>query len=40
MPVPNCPTGYRGPGGNGDYGLHPGCCGGAHGYIDISLFKK
>ncbi|KAI7805205.1 hypothetical protein IRJ41_001817 [Triplophysa rosa] len=34
MPVPNCPTGYLGAGGIGDYGLHSNCTGGAAAYID------
>ncbi|XP_076025392.1 heparan-alpha-glucosaminide N-acetyltransferase [Genypterus blacodes] len=38
MPVPNCPTGYLGPGGIGDDGLHPNCTGGAAGYIDRLMF--
>jgi len=34
LPVPNCPTGYLGPGGISDYGKDEGCTGGAAGYID------
>ncbi|XP_028976428.1 proto-oncogene tyrosine-protein kinase receptor Ret isoform X7 [Esox lucius] len=40
LPVPNCPTGYLGPGGIGDNGLYPNCTGGAAGYIDKWLFGK
>ncbi|XP_041866411.1 heparan-alpha-glucosaminide N-acetyltransferase isoform X2 [Melanotaenia boesemani] len=38
MPIPNCPTGYLGPGGIGDDGLYPDCTGGAAGYIDQWIF--
>ncbi|KAL4640292.1 heparan-alpha-glucosaminide N-acetyltransferase isoform X1 [Arapaima gigas] len=34
LPVPDCPTGYLGPGGIGDFGQYPNCTGGAAGYID------
>ncbi|KAF5885896.1 heparan-alpha-glucosaminide N-acetyltransferase-like, partial [Clarias magur] len=34
LPVPDCPSGYLGPGGIGDFGLYPNCTGGAAGYID------
>ena len=34
MPVPGCPTGYIGPGGLHNNGLHENCTGGAAGYID------
>ncbi|CAI9553891.1 unnamed protein product [Staurois parvus] len=34
LPVPECPTGYLGPGGIGDLGKYPNCTGGAAGYID------
>ncbi|KAK7166540.1 hypothetical protein R3I93_006332 [Phoxinus phoxinus] len=34
LPVPDCPTGYLGPGGIGDFGLYQNCTGGAAGYID------
>ncbi|XP_033829333.1 heparan-alpha-glucosaminide N-acetyltransferase [Periophthalmus magnuspinnatus] len=34
LPVPDCPTGYLGPGGIGDMGLYANCTGGAAGYID------
>ncbi|XP_065842224.1 heparan-alpha-glucosaminide N-acetyltransferase-like [Oscarella lobularis] len=40
--VPNCPTGYLGPGGlyGDDNGKNHNCTGGAAGYIDSVLFKK
>ncbi|XP_041840008.1 heparan-alpha-glucosaminide N-acetyltransferase isoform X2 [Melanotaenia boesemani] len=34
LPVPDCPTGYLGPGGIGDMGLYPKCTGGAAALID------
>ncbi|CAG0885071.1 unnamed protein product [Cyprideis torosa] len=34
FPVPNCPTGYLGPGGWHENGQHRGCVGGATGYLD------
>ncbi|XP_031434869.1 heparan-alpha-glucosaminide N-acetyltransferase [Clupea harengus] len=34
LPVPDCPTGYLGPGGIGDEGLFPNCTGGAAAYVD------
>jgi heparan-alpha-glucosaminide N-acetyltransferase len=34
LPVPGCPTGYIGPGGLHEHGLHENCTGGAAGYID------
>ncbi|XP_037621339.1 heparan-alpha-glucosaminide N-acetyltransferase [Sebastes umbrosus] len=34
LPVPDCPTGYLGPGGIGDMGLYANCTGGAAGFID------
>lgn len=40
LPVPNCPTGYLGPGGIGDMGLHANCTGGAAGYIDRWLLGE
>ncbi|MEE6512597.1 hypothetical protein FKM82_019693 [Ascaphus truei] len=40
LPVPDCPTGYLGPGGIGDYGKYPNCTGGAAGYIDQSILGK
>ena len=33
-----CPTGYLGPGGIGDFGQHIQCTGGAHSFIDLKLF--
>jgi len=40
LPVPNCPTGYLGPGGLFDDNQHDGvdCIGGAAGYIDRKFF--
>lgn len=38
LPVPNCPTGYLGPGGYYDFGKSPNCTGGAAGYIDRLVF--
>ncbi|XP_023188882.1 heparan-alpha-glucosaminide N-acetyltransferase [Xiphophorus maculatus] len=40
LPVPGCPTGYLGPGGIGDMGLHANCTGGAAGYIDRRLLGE
>ncbi|KAI1887703.1 hypothetical protein AGOR_G00193040 [Albula goreensis] len=40
LPVPNCPTGYLGPGGIGDFGQYPNCTGGAAGYIDRWLLGE
>uniref|UniRef100_A0A3B3YK49 Heparan-alpha-glucosaminide N-acetyltransferase catalytic domain-containing protein n=1 Tax=Poecilia mexicana TaxID=48701 RepID=A0A3B3YK49_9TELE len=40
LPVPDCPTGYLGPGGIGDMGLHANCTGGAAGYIDRRLLGE
>nr|XP_015202918.1 PREDICTED: heparan-alpha-glucosaminide N-acetyltransferase-like [Lepisosteus oculatus] len=40
LPVPNCPTGYVGPGGIGDDGLFYNCTGGAAGYIDKLLLGE
>ncbi|XP_063237674.1 heparan-alpha-glucosaminide N-acetyltransferase [Bacillus rossius redtenbacheri] len=34
LPVPGCPSGYLGPGGDHEDGLHRGCVGGATGYVD------
>ncbi|XP_044045519.1 heparan-alpha-glucosaminide N-acetyltransferase isoform X2 [Siniperca chuatsi] len=34
LPVPDCPTGYLGPGGIGDMGLYANCTGGAAAFID------
>ena len=38
LPVPGCPTGYLGPGGNADGGKYAGCTGGAHRRIDELLW--
>lgn len=38
LPVPNCPTGYLGPGGYSHFGNFPNCTGGAAGYIDRLVF--
>lgn len=38
LPVPNCPTGYLGPGGYSNFGKFPNCTGGAAGYIDRLVF--
>ncbi|XP_011862833.1 PREDICTED: heparan-alpha-glucosaminide N-acetyltransferase-like isoform X2 [Vollenhovia emeryi] len=38
LPVPNCPTGYLGPGGYYNFGKFPNCTGGAAGYIDRLVF--
>ncbi|XP_042340800.1 heparan-alpha-glucosaminide N-acetyltransferase isoform X2 [Plectropomus leopardus] len=40
LPVPDCPTGYLGPGGIGDFGLYANCTGGAAGYIDRWLLGE
>ncbi|XP_026214918.1 LOW QUALITY PROTEIN: heparan-alpha-glucosaminide N-acetyltransferase [Anabas testudineus] len=40
LPVPNCPTGYLGPGGIGDMGLYANCTGGAAGFIDRWLLGE
>ncbi|XP_041640360.1 heparan-alpha-glucosaminide N-acetyltransferase [Cheilinus undulatus] len=40
LPVPDCPVGYLGPGGIGDFGLYANCTGGAAGYIDRWLFGE
>lgn len=34
IPVPNCPSGYLGPGGMHEMGRHNNCIGGATGYVD------
>ncbi|XP_039958205.1 heparan-alpha-glucosaminide N-acetyltransferase [Bactrocera tryoni] len=34
LPVPNCPTGYLGPGGKHANAQYPNCTGGANGYVD------
>ncbi|KDO28483.1 hypothetical protein SPRG_06722 [Saprolegnia parasitica CBS 223.65] len=38
LPVPGCPTGYFGPGGNGDFGEYRDCLGGAHRVVDRYIF--
>ncbi|XP_018393662.1 PREDICTED: heparan-alpha-glucosaminide N-acetyltransferase-like isoform X2 [Cyphomyrmex costatus] len=38
LPVPNCPTGYLGPGGYHHFGQFSNCTGGAAGYIDRLVF--
>jgi hypothetical protein len=40
LPIPNCPTGYIGPGGLADQGLYFGlnCTGGAHRVVDVAIF--
>uniref|UniRef100_A0A8C3TU09 Heparan-alpha-glucosaminide N-acetyltransferase n=1 Tax=Catharus ustulatus TaxID=91951 RepID=A0A8C3TU09_CATUS len=40
LPVPECPRGYLGPGGIGDFGKYPNCTGGAAGYIDRLLLGE
>ncbi|CAK4681605.1 hypothetical protein LEN26_000930 [Aphanomyces euteiches] len=40
LPVEGCPTGYFGPGGNGDGGLYPNCIGGAHLRVDLAIFGE
>ncbi|XP_028994513.1 heparan-alpha-glucosaminide N-acetyltransferase isoform X2 [Betta splendens] len=40
LPVPNCPTGYLGPGGIGDMGLYANCTGGAAAFIDRWLLGE
>nr|XP_026647760.1 heparan-alpha-glucosaminide N-acetyltransferase isoform X2 [Zonotrichia albicollis] len=40
LPVPDCPRGYLGPGGIGDFGKYPNCTGGAAGYIDRLLLGE
>ncbi|RVE76175.1 hypothetical protein OJAV_G00007530 [Oryzias javanicus] len=40
LPVPDCPTGYLGPGGIGDMGLYTNCTGGAAGFIDRWLLGE
>ncbi|KAM7419151.1 hypothetical protein PAMA_016327 [Pampus argenteus] len=40
LPVPDCPTGYLGPGGIGDMGMYPNCTGGAAGFIDRWLLGE
>ena len=38
--APGCPRGYMGPGGIGNGGDYPGCTGGIHRYIDVSIFGE
>ncbi|EQC25587.1 hypothetical protein SDRG_16557 [Saprolegnia diclina VS20] len=38
LPVPGCPTGYFGPGGDGDFGEYRDCLGGAHRVVDRYIF--
>ncbi|KAG5315800.1 HGNAT acetyltransferase, partial [Acromyrmex insinuator] len=38
LPIPNCPTGYLGPGGYHHFGEFANCTGGAAGYIDRLVF--
>lgn len=40
LPVPNCPTGYIGPGGIHDGGRYNNCIGGATGFIDRKIIGK
>eukprot|EP00118_Oscarella_pearsei_P026707 m.310317 g.310317 ORF g.310317 m.310317 type:complete len:615 (+) comp50868_c0_seq1:21-1865(+) len=40
LPVPNCKSGYLGPGGNGDHGDYENCTGGAAGFIDRWVLSK
>ncbi|KAM8880318.1 heparan-alpha-glucosaminide N-acetyltransferase isoform 1-T1 [Spinachia spinachia] len=40
LPVPDCPTGYLGPGGIGDMGLYANCTGGAAALIDRWLLGE
>ncbi|CAB1327134.1 unnamed protein product [Coregonus sp. 'balchen'] len=40
LPVPDCPSGYLGPGGVGDMGQYPNCTGGAAGYVDRWLLGE
>uniref|UniRef100_A0A8C8DCM2 Heparan-alpha-glucosaminide N-acetyltransferase n=1 Tax=Oryzias sinensis TaxID=183150 RepID=A0A8C8DCM2_9TELE len=40
LPVPDCPTGYLGPGGIGDMGLYSNCTGGAAGFLDRWLLGE
>lgn len=40
LPVPDCPTGYLGPGGLHDNSLHYNCTGGAAGFIDRFIFNN
>ena len=38
LPVPDCPTGYLGPGGLADHGAHYNCTGGAGAAVDRAVF--
>lgn len=40
LPVPNCPSGYLGPGGISEGGRFNNCIGGANGYIDRIIIGK
>ncbi|XP_013860314.1 heparan-alpha-glucosaminide N-acetyltransferase [Austrofundulus limnaeus] len=40
LPVPDCPSGYLGPGGIGDTGFFANCTGGAAGFIDRWLLSE
>jgi heparan-alpha-glucosaminide N-acetyltransferase len=40
LPVPDCPTGYLGPGGLHNHSFSPNCTGGAAGYIDRIVFGE
>ncbi|XP_072440058.1 heparan-alpha-glucosaminide N-acetyltransferase isoform X2 [Chiloscyllium punctatum] len=40
LPVPDCPRGYLGPGGIGDFGQFVNCTGGAAGYVDRWLLGE
>ncbi|XP_068607102.1 heparan-alpha-glucosaminide N-acetyltransferase, partial [Brachionichthys hirsutus] len=40
LPLPDCPTGYLGPGGIGDMGRYANCTGGAAGFIDRWLLGE
>ena len=40
LPVPDCPTGYLGPGGLHNYSFSSNCTGGAAGYIDRIVFGE
>nr|KAG5698776.1 hypothetical protein BaRGS_032195 [Batillaria attramentaria] len=40
LPVPDCPTGYTGPGGLSEGGIHYNCTGGAARYIDVMVLGE
>lgn len=40
LPIPNCPLGYLGPGGNHDDTQYKDCIGGATGYVDRLILGK